>query len=162
MNQNPTTFEYIYTQVENMKNSSTTDSEVLILDRVLWLLSASKASYISEIELAKLQGKSELLKEMINQRPAPKVFDEVESSIIRVLKTKLVDYYAHYGISTRVERCMERANIETLGDLVSHKKSEILNIRLLGAKSFQQLQEIVDDTGLAFGMNVEKYCLNQN
>jgi DNA-directed RNA polymerase alpha subunit len=158
MNQNPTTFEYIYTQVENMKNSLATDSEVLILDRVLWLLSASKASYISEIELAKLQGKSELLKEMINQRPAPKVFDETESSIRRVLKTKLVDY----GLSARVERCMNAANIETIGDLVSHEKSEIMNLRHLGFVSFELLEEIVDSVGLTFGMNLEKYCLNEN
>jgi DNA-directed RNA polymerase alpha subunit len=158
MNQNSTTFEYIYTEVENMKNSLATDSEVLILDRILWLLSAIKASYISEIELAKLQGKSELLKEMINQRPAPKVFDETESSIRRVLKTKLV----HYGISTRLERRMNYANIETIGDLVSKEKSEIMNLRNLGIKSLKELEEIVNTVGLTFGMNLEKYCLNEN
>ena len=52
---------------------------------------------------------------------------------------------------------MKAANIKNLSDLVRKDESEMLKFRNFGRKSLAELLEIVDNHGLEFGMDVDKY-----
>jgi DNA-directed RNA polymerase subunit alpha len=52
------------------------------------------------------------------------------------------------------------ANIKTIGDLVRRDEQEMLKFRNFGRKSLQELTQILEEKGLRFGMDVEKYLGN--
>jgi len=84
--------------------------------------------------------------------------DEGSLHIRQLLKTKLVDL----DLSVRALNCLKAADVETLGDLVSYNKSDLLKFRNFGKKSLTELEELVDTKGLEFGMKVEKYKLDKD
>jgi len=51
--------------------------------------------------------------------------------------------------------------VESLGDLVSYNKNDLLKFRNFGKKSLTELEELVSVKGLEFGMKVEKYKLDK-
>ncbi len=83
-------------------------------------------------------------------------FDESSLHMRQLLKTKLVDM----DLSVRALNCLKAADVETLGDLVSYAKSDLLKFRNFGKKSLTELEELVDNKGLVFGMNISKYKLD--
>ncbi|GBD87170.1 DNA-directed RNA polymerase subunit alpha [bacterium BMS3Abin03] len=60
-------------------------------------------------------------------------------------------------LSVRSHNCLKAANIKTLGDLVRKDESEMLKFRNFGRKSLAELMDIVENYGLEFGMDVDKY-----
>ena len=84
-------------------------------------------------------------------------FDETSLHMRQLLKTKLVDM----DLSVRALNCLKAADIETLGDLVSYNKNDLLKFRNFGKKSLTELEELVDSKGLTFGMNTSKYKLDK-
>ena len=84
-------------------------------------------------------------------------FDETSLHMRQLLKTKLVDM----DLSVRALNCLKAADVETLGDLVSYAKSDLLKFRNFGKKSLTELEDLVDSKGLTFGMNVAKYKLDR-
>ncbi|MGF1564282.1 MAG: DNA-directed RNA polymerase subunit alpha [Flavobacteriales bacterium] len=84
-------------------------------------------------------------------------FDETSLHMRQLLKTKLVDM----DLSVRALNCLKAADIETLGDLVSYNKNDLLKFRNFGKKSLTELEDLVDTKGLSFGMNVAKYKLDK-
>ena len=50
--------------------------------------------------------------------------------------------------------CLKIIQVETLGDLVSFKKTDLIKIRNLGKKSLAELDELVAGKGLNFGMEL--------
>ncbi|MBM3453748.1 MAG: DNA-directed RNA polymerase subunit alpha [Bacteroidetes bacterium] len=85
-------------------------------------------------------------------------FDETSLHMRQLLKTKLVDM----DLSVRALNCLKAADVETLGDLVSYAKSDLLKFRNFGKKSLTELEDLVDNKGLSFGMNVAKYKLDKD
>jgi len=84
-------------------------------------------------------------------------FDETSMHMRQLLKTKLV----HMDLSVRALNCLKAADIETLGDLVSYNKNDLLKFRNFGKKSLTELEDLVENKGLSFGMNVSKYKLDK-
>jgi DNA-directed RNA polymerase subunit alpha len=84
-------------------------------------------------------------------------FDESSLHMRQLLKTKLVDM----DLSVRALNCLKAADIETLGDLVSYNKNDLLKFRNFGKKSLTELEDLVENKGLSFGMNVSKYKLDK-
>lgn len=84
-------------------------------------------------------------------------FDETSLHMRQLLKTKLVDM----DLSVRALNCLKAADIESLGDLVSYNKNDLLKFRNFGKKSLTELEDLVDSKGLSFGMNVAKYKLDK-
>jgi DNA-binding transcriptional MerR regulator len=82
---------------------------------------------------------------------------EEESHMIALLRTKLEDC----NISKRVLNVLKKAEIETIGDLVSYNMSDILRFRDMGRKSLNELDELVETLNLSFGMDVQKYLLRE-
>ncbi|WP_127846650.1 DNA-directed RNA polymerase subunit alpha [Psychroflexus aestuariivivens] len=85
-------------------------------------------------------------------------YDEESLHMRQLLKTKLVDL----DLSVRALNCLKAAEVETLGDLVSHNKSDLMKFRNFGKKSLTELEELVDNKGLDFGMDLSKYKLDKD
>jgi DNA-directed RNA polymerase subunit alpha len=85
-------------------------------------------------------------------------FDESSLHMRQLLKTKLVDM----DLSVRALNCLKAADIETLGDLVAYNKNDLLKFRNFGKKSLTELEELVENKGLSFGMNTAKYKLDRD
>lgn len=84
-------------------------------------------------------------------------FDETSLHMRQLLKTKLVDM----DLSVRALNCLKAADIESLGDLVSFNKNDLLKFRNFGKKSLTELEDLIEAKGLSFGMNVSKYKLDK-
>jgi DNA-directed RNA polymerase subunit alpha len=84
-------------------------------------------------------------------------FDENALYLRQLLKTKLVDM----DLSVRALNCLKAADVETLGDLVSFNKNDLLKFRNFGKKSLTELEDLVHSKNLTFGMNVAKYRLDE-
>ncbi len=85
-------------------------------------------------------------------------FDETSLHMRQLLKTKLVDM----DLSVRALNCLKAADVETLGDLVSYNKNDLLKFRNFGKKSLTELEDLIESKGLSFGMNVAKYKLDKD
>ena len=84
-------------------------------------------------------------------------FDENTLHIRQLLKTKLIDL----DLSVRALNCLKAAEVETLGDLVSFNKADLLKFRNFGKKSLTELENLVASKNLEFGMNISKYKLDK-
>jgi len=79
---------------------------------------------------------------------------DAETERLRKILTTNVD---DLELSVRSHNCLKAANIKTLGDLVRRDENEMLKFRNFGRKSLAELIEIVDNYGLEFGKDVDKY-----
>ena len=85
-------------------------------------------------------------------------YDEESLHMRQLLKTKLVDL----DLSVRGLNCLKAAEVETLGDLVSFNKNDLMKFRNFGKKSLTELEELVVLKGLSFGMDLAKYKLDKD
>jgi len=83
-------------------------------------------------------------------------FDEDTLHMRQLLKTELTEF----GLSVRALNCLKTAEVFTLGELVSFKKSDMLKFRNFGKKSLSELEELIEEKGLAFGFDITKYNLD--
>lgn len=85
-------------------------------------------------------------------------YDEESLHMRQLLKTKLVDM----DLSVRALNCLKAAEVDTLGDLVSFNKNDLMKFRNFGKKSLTELEELVINKGLSFGMDLAKYKLDRD
>jgi DNA-directed RNA polymerase subunit alpha len=85
-------------------------------------------------------------------------FDEEVLHMRQLLKTKLVDL----DLSVRALNCLKAAEVDTLGDLVRFNKNDLLKFRNFGKKSLTELDELLENMSLSFGMDVSKYKLDKD
>ena len=64
-------------------------------------------------------------------------------------------------LSVRSHNCLRAANIKTIADLVRRDEPELLKFRNFGRKSLAELSEIIEQFGLTFGMDVDKYLVEE-
>jgi DNA-directed RNA polymerase subunit alpha len=84
---------------------------------------------------------------------------QIDEEILRVKKLLKMSV-DELELSVRSHNCLKNANIKTIGDLVRLEEQELLKFRNFGRKSLSELQKILDEKGLHFGMDVEKYLKN--
>lgn len=87
------------------------------------------------------------------EEPPVTVKDSETDRIRKILLTPVDDL----ELSVRSHNCLKAANIKSLGDLVRKDEAEMLKFRNFGRKSLAELMEIVENLGLDFGMDVDKY-----
>jgi len=85
-------------------------------------------------------------------------YDEESLHMRQLLKTRLVDM----DLSVRALNCLKAAEVDTLGDLVSFNKNDLMKFRNFGKKSLTELDELVNIKGLQFGMDLSKYKLDRD
>jgi len=84
-------------------------------------------------------------------------FDEEVLHMRQLLKSKLVDM----DLSVRALNCLKAADVETLGELVVFNKNDLLKFRNFGKKSLTELDQLLDNLNLSFGMDISKYKLDK-
>jgi DNA-directed RNA polymerase subunit alpha len=84
-------------------------------------------------------------------------FDEEILHMRQLLKTKLVDM----DLSVRALNCLKAADVETLGELVQYNRNDLLKFRNFGKKSLTELDDLLVNLNLSFGMDISKYKLDK-
>lgn len=85
-------------------------------------------------------------------------FDEEALHMRQLLKTKLVDM----DLSVRALNCLKSAEVETLGELVRFNRNDLLKFRNFGRKSLTELDELLANINLQFGMDISRYKLDND
>ena len=86
------------------------------------------------------------------------IYDEHSLQIRKLLKNRLADM----ELSVRALNCLKSADVETLGDLVTFNKNDLMLFRNFGKKSMAELEELVEAKNLSFGMDISKYKLDKD
>ncbi len=139
--------------VENTRVGQRTDYDRLILD--IWTdgtISPEDAlSYAAKILKDHMQMFITIEEEFVEEMP-----EEVDEETLRIrqLLQMRVD---ELELSVRSSNCLRAANIMTLEDLVRRTESEMLKYRNFGRKSLTELNGILSELSLYFGMDVERY-----
>ncbi len=92
-----------------------------------------------------------------NEMDGNEEFDEEVLHMRQLLKTKLSDM----NLSVRALNCLKSAEVETLGELVQFNKNDLLKFRNFGKKSLTELDELLENLNLSFGMDISKYKLDK-
>jgi len=92
-----------------------------------------------------------------DEKFANEEFDEEVLHMRQLLKTKLVDM----DLSVRALNCLKAADVETLGDLVTYNRNDLLKFRNFGKKSLTELDDLLGSMNLTFGMDISKYKLDK-
>ena len=87
----------------------------------------------------------------------PEAVDEEMLHMRKLLKTPLNDL----DLSVRAYNCLKAADVRSLGDLVRLEISDMMKFRNFGKKSLAELEQLVADKNLTFGMDLSKYKLDE-
>jgi DNA-directed RNA polymerase subunit alpha len=83
--------------------------------------------------------------------------EEAQEAEVNRVRRILLTPVDELELSVRSHNCLKAANINTIADLVSRQENEMLKFRNFGRKSLAELTDIIDEFGLTFGMDVDKY-----
>jgi DNA-directed RNA polymerase subunit alpha len=81
-----------------------------------------------------------------------KVTDEKIERLRQLLKMRVDEL----ELSVRSNNCLRAANIHTLADLVRNQESDMLKYKNFGRKSLIELNQVLMNLGLTFGMDVDR------
>ncbi|MDI9357326.1 MAG: DNA-directed RNA polymerase subunit alpha [Phycisphaerales bacterium] len=84
----------------------------------------------------------------------PAVVNVVNEETLR-LKKKLKTPLEELDLSVRAYNCLKSAKINTLAHLVEYEKDDLLKFRNFGQKSLNEIEQMLGDNGLKFGMRHE-------
>ncbi len=146
--------------VENTRVEQKTDYEMLVLDI------ETDGSIHPEVAL---KGAANILikhfmlfsdQTMILETADSKEPDAVDEEMLhmrKLLKTPL----SELDLSVRAYNCLKAADVKSLGDLVRLEISDMMKFRNFGKKSLAELEALVAEKGLTFGMDLSKYKLEE-
>ena len=86
--------------------------------------------------------------------------EEIDEEVLRIRKL-LLKSVDELELSVRSSNCLKEAKIRTIADLVSKDEQEMLKFKNFGRKSLQELTQLLQEKGLEWGMDVEKYLTPQ-
>lgn len=92
-----------------------------------------------------------------NEKTSGDEFDEEVLRMRQLLKTRLSDM----DLSVRALNCLKAAEVETLGELVTYHRNDLLKFRNFGKKSLTELDDLLANLNLQFGMDTSKYKLDK-
>jgi len=146
--------------VENTRVEQKTDYEQLILDietdGSIHPENALKGAANILIKHFMLFSDQNMILES-QEQGEPEQVDEELLHMRKLLKTSLNDL----DLSVRAYNCLKAADVRTLGDLVNLEISDMMKFRNFGKKSLAELEQLVADKGLTFGMDLSKYKLEE-
>lgn len=138
--------------VENTRVGQRTDLDKLILD--VWsdgslgiedsVAYASKLLYDHLNIFINFEGELEPVEDSTTDRRTDR---------LRQLLKMRVD---ELELSVRSNNCLRAANIHTLADLVRNQESDMLKYKNFGRKSLIELNQVLTNLGLSFGMDVDR------
>lgn len=138
--------------VENTRVGQRTDLDKIIFD--IWTdgsLSvedamgyAAKLLYDQLAVFINIEGEFEPIQEVVH--------DEKTEKLRQLLKMRVDEL----ELSVRSNNCLRAANIHTLADLVKNQETDMLKYKNFGRKSLIELNQVLANLGLTFGMDVDK------
>jgi DNA-directed RNA polymerase subunit alpha len=146
--------------VENTRVEQKTDYEKLILDI------ETDGSIHPEVAL---KGAAHILiqhfmlfsdQTMVIDAPGSGAIEPIDEEYLhmrKLLKTSLSDL----DLSVRAYNCLKAADVKTLGDLAKLEISDMMKFRNFGKKSLAELEQLIQEKGLTFGMDLSKYKLDE-
>jgi DNA-directed RNA polymerase subunit alpha len=93
--------------------------------------------------------------------PEEEETSEIDEEVLRIRKLLKMSV-DELELSVRSHNCLMAANIKTIGDLVKRDEQEMLKFRNFGRKSLTELTKILEEKGLYFGMDVDRYLKSEN
>jgi DNA-directed RNA polymerase subunit alpha len=84
------------------------------------------------------------------------VVDEQVLQLRKVLKTPLEDL----DLSVRAFNCLKAAKINSLSELVQYEQEDLMKFRNFGQKSLSEIEQVLHERGLSFGMDLGKLGLD--
>lgn len=84
------------------------------------------------------------------------VVDEQILQLRKVLKTPLEDL----DLSVRAFNCLKAAKINSLSELVQYEQEDLMKFRNFGQKSLSEIDQVLNERGLSFGMDLVKLGLD--
>lgn len=146
--------------VENTRVEQKTDYEKLVIE-VLTDGTIHPEEAIKEASKILIQHLMLISDENISfdtpDRQEDDVVDEHILHMRKVLKTPLEDL----DLSVRAYNCLKAAKINSLADLVEYDTNELLKFRNFGKKSLVEIEALINEKGLTFGMDLSKYKINE-
>jgi len=144
-------------EVENTRVGQRTDYDKLMLEITTdgSISPEDSLSFAAKILKDHLQFLIHIDEEFVSAEE--EVEDEETVRIRQLLKTRVDEL----ELSVRSSNCLRAANIQSLSELVSKSESEMLKYRNFGRKSLNELNSILDELNLSFGMDIEKYMEQQ-
>ncbi len=145
-------------RVENTRVGQRTDFERLVLE-------ITTDGSITPDDALSYAGK--ILKDHIQLfitfdiEPEEEEVPEIDEEIIRIRKLLKMSV-DELELSVRSHNCLTAANIRTIGDLVGRDEQEMLKFRNFGRKSLTELNKILEEKGIYFGMDVDKYLKDED
>ncbi|MFN8589606.1 MAG: DNA-directed RNA polymerase subunit alpha [Candidatus Eisenbacteria bacterium] len=95
---------------------------------------------------------------LVNFDEEPEQEDEAPVDEEKVKLRKILDKSVdELELSVRSSNCLRAAEIKTIADLVQKGEAEMLKFRNFGRKSLKEIQDILGDMGLHFGMDISSY-----
>lgn len=82
--------------------------------------------------------------------------DEQTLQLRKVLKTPLEDL----DLSVRAFNCLKAAKINSLSELVQYEQEDLMKFRNFGQKSLSEIEQVLSERGLQFGMDLSKLKLD--
>ena len=84
--------------------------------------------------------------------------DEQTLQLRKVLKTPLEDL----DLSVRAFNCLKAAKINSLSELVQYEQEDLMKFRNFGQKSLAEIEQVLNERGLHFGMDLEKLGVDKD
>lgn len=82
--------------------------------------------------------------------------DEQTLQLRKILKTPLEDL----DLSVRAFNCLKAAKINSLSELVQYEQEDLMKFRNFGQKSLSEIDQVLHERGLSFGMDLSKLKLD--
>ncbi len=82
--------------------------------------------------------------------------DEQTLQLRKILKTPLEDL----DLSVRAFNCLKAAKINSLSELVQYEQEDLMKFRNFGQKSLSEIEQVLGERGLHFGMDLSKLGLD--
>jgi DNA-directed RNA polymerase subunit alpha len=86
------------------------------------------------------------------------VVDEQVLQLRKILKTPLEDL----DLSVRAFNCLKAAKINSLSELVQYEQEDLMKFRNFGQKSLAEIEQVLGERGLHFGMDLGKLGLDKD
>ncbi len=84
--------------------------------------------------------------------------DEQTLQLRKMLKTPLEDL----DLSVRAFNCLKAAKINSLSELVQYEQEDLMKFRNFGQKSLSEIDSVLQDRGLSFGMDLSKLKIDDD
>ena len=147
--------------VENYRIEQKTDYEKLVIEidtdgSIHPKIALKEAAKILIQHFALFSDDAKLMVETASP-DAIEEFDEEVLHMRQLLKRQLDDL----NLSVRALNCLKAAEVNTLGQLVTYNKNDLLKFRNFGKKSLSELEELLDGLNLTFARDISKYKLDK-